>query len=280
MELGLSKMLRQFGEALFARLNSTKAIDLTDEEAFNLMMYLAVTGEIELADPIKLDAAGNYISHKPGQQTRLRTAMAGVEYYRAALPNKGINGSAGAVKMPHFEPNPRFAIVLHRLAVRLAQNWGATRIIYGGIGKGSGENALDCHMNGTCCDLYGAITAKGVFDVRRDWFYRTVYDAAGAKRKGGGWDRWGDATETYYRLAASPDQSDCLPRDFFLDVYTFISEQCMFGSNDISPASFRSLGAIRHGYTLHPDYPNVRKRQGHNDHIHFQTGPAFLTPKS
>jgi len=163
-------------------------------------------------------------------------------------------------------------------------------------------------MSGHCVDFYGGTTTRGgTFDVKRDWYLRPVYLKDGKPHPADGQtgfdrDRWGNDTHTRYRLAptsglqtplgavvevgatiaaslaemlpASQDDYNPRAKEFFTDVYTFISEQCAFGPNDISPAAFRSGSPLKAGYTMHPDYP-TRKRVGHNDHIHFQLGNAF-----
>ncbi len=246
------------------------ARDLAPEEAFELVTALASSGEITLAEAVK--------SYKAGQQLKVSTSIAGIEYLQALGKNRGTNGSAGAMRTPFFYPTAPFAIVLHRLAARLRDKWAATQIVWGGIGAGSGSHSLDCHMIGTCVDFYGATTRKGAFDVRQDWFLRPVFRKGGKRHAmdPNDNDRWGNDNQTYYRLAVSTDPKDAAARDFFLDVYTFVSEQCTFGPYDIAPDAFKNGSPMKAGYTLHPDYPIVDKRRHHNDHIHFQLGQAIL----
>lgn len=283
MSFGIGRGVQVLAEAVASviALVTKPARELTSKEAFDLLMYLVSIGEITLDEPIKTDSKGQVISPKPGQQVKVRTSLAGVDFLQASGANKGRNGSAGAHKTASFQPTPAFAIVLHRFAQRLRDKWGATRIVWGGIGAGSGLHSLDCHMNGTCVDFYGATTSKGTFDVREDWYLRTVLQKDGKPHPlaTNDNDRWGDDTQTFYRLSnlKEPiDPGDALTRDFFLDVYTFVSEQCMFGSLDISPAAFRSGSPMKAGYTHHPDYPITQRRRAHNDHVHFQIGPAIL----
>ncbi len=264
------------------------ARDLSQEEAFELLIFLAEQGEIELVDPVKTDNEGNVISLRPGQQVKVRTSMAGVDFYRAPPLNPGVNGSAGATKIESFEPTPAFAIVLYRLAKMLAEKWQATKIVWGGIGHGSGKNEKDCHMTGHCVDFYGATAGAIDFDVRRDWWRKTV-----RQKDGDGTphatlpnvdDRWGNDTHTYFRLAFSKDHRDVSAYEFFADVYQFVTEQCTLGSG-IEPeneaAAFRGGSPLKAGTVMHPDYPvpGVPKlipgRRTHNDHIHFQLGNAY-----
>jgi len=276
------------------------ARDLTEAEAYAILGYLQSQGEIGLYDPAKSKDV-------PRGQMKVATSMAGVEFWHASGNNGASKfGSVGAYKDASFQPTPAFAVVLYRLAVRLSDQWGATKIVWGGVGHGSGKNAHDCHMAGHCLDFYGATTRRGgTFDVKRDWYLRPVYLKDGkphptAGQTGFDRDRWGNDTHTSYRLvtkiapqpplveaglafaatladALLPEsQDDYNPRakDFFLDVYRFISEQCAFGPNDISPAAFKSGSPLKAGYTLHPDYP-TQQRRPHNDHIHFQLGSAY-----
>lgn len=264
-----------FASGVFA-LMVKPARDLTQEEARKLLDYLVDKKEIALYEPIKSDKQA---------QVKVQTSIGGVDFLQAQGKNMGRFGSINAHKTAYFQPTPAFAIVLYRLALRLRENWGASNIVWGGIGAGSGKHTEDCHMNGSCVDFYGASTRAGVFDVRRDWYYRPVYKSDGklhAMDKDED-DRWAHDLHTYYRLLVTKDAEEKdladktyynpRARDFFLDVYTFISEQCAFGRFDISPAALRSGAPILAGYTIHPDYPTLLRRP-HNDHIHFQLGQA------
>jgi hypothetical protein len=272
-----------------APLFTKPARDLTEPEANSILTYLQREGEVGLYDPKHSGSA-------PRGQIRMRTTIAGVEYWQASGKNGASRfGSVGAHAVQDFYPTPQFAVVLYKLAVRLRDRWGATKIIWGGIGQGSGLSATDCHAKGHCIDFYGATTSRaGVLDVKRDWYLHPVYLANGKlhappphKPKDGlafDYDRWGIDNNTSYRLLLPTNDVEKMPtekdyyntkaRDFFCDVYTFVSEQCAFGANDISPASFKAGHTLKAGYTLHPDYPSA-KRIGHMDHMHFQLGKAF-----
>lgn len=279
MSFGIIRSLESFvaslGKGLVAGLESKPARDLTTQEAFNLMMYLVVKGDLQLVDPIKTGQNGDLISPKPGQQVRIGTQMAGVQFLQALGMNRGPLGSVGAHDSGFFQPTPQFAIVLYRLALWLQDQWGATEIVWGGIG--AGRRALDCHLNGNCVDFYGARTQQGFFDVRRDWFLRPVIQNDGKHLKGD-WDRWGDVSKTFYRLSVNDDTTsvhDAQARVFFSDVWEFVYAQCHVGPNDIAPGPFFDGGLLKPGYTIHPDYPLPTKRRDHNDHMHFQLGEAF-----
>src|ERR1051325_1480040 len=138
------------------------ARDLTQQEAFDLLIFLVEQGGISLVDPVKTNDAGEVTSLKPGQQVKVQTTMAGVDFYKAQGNNPGAFGSVGATKIPYFSPTPAFAIVLYRLADFLSSKWNRTRIVWGGIGAGGGRtDKKDCHMTGHCVDFYGASTSGG-----------------------------------------------------------------------------------------------------------------------
>lgn len=256
------------------------ARDLSKQEAFDLMIHHVEQGDIELVDPVKVDQQGNVIGLRPGQQVKVRTAMAGVDYYRVPLNNPGVSGSAGATRLPDsFRPTPAFAIVLYRFAKMLAEKWDVTKIVWGGIG--AGRRPTDCHTQGRCIDFFGATIVDGVdFDVRRDWWSRTVFRRDGTPHAIQGGDRWGNDRNTYFRLALSQDPEDLLPRRFFGDVYQFVTEECTLAL-DTEADLFRIGSPLQAGTVIHPDYPVpgipgvVAGRRGHNDHMHFQLGNAF-----
>jgi hypothetical protein len=280
-----AQMLQAFVDSIghVARMLLLKPVrEMSEQEAFNAFLTLVSEDKIALQDPIRTDRAGKIISPSPGQQVRVKTSMAGVEFRQAIGNNKGPFGSVGAQAAPFFEPTPAFAIVLYRLADWLKSTWDASSIVWGGIGHGSGAQETDCHMRGHCVDFYGANTSGGVFDVRRDWYRRPVFLANYARPQQVDDDYWGTTTQTNYRLMRTKDVEERdggdpqywnpRARDFFLDVFAFIEEQCNHG--DIGAIAMRSGGAFKGGWTVHPDYPTYERRP-HNDHIHFQLGKTF-----
>jgi hypothetical protein len=249
-------------------LRNKRPRDLTDQEAFDLMMYLVELGDLKLFDKIITDKSGNIISHRPGQQTRIVPVISGMPFLKAQPINPGANGSLGAVQQRYFAPTPAFAIVLYNLANFLSSGWKATQIVYGGIGAGGHPGVTDCHSTGHCVDFYGARTNRGEFDVRRDWWRRPVYDSDGDLHASDGFDNWKDETKTFYRLAFSPKPEDQVPAEFFADIYQFAHEQTRAEGFDIDPRQFRAGWLLSMGYIFHPDYPAKRHpgREGHNDH--------------
>ncbi len=261
---------------------SKAARDLSTQEAFDLLIHLVFRGEIVLDTPVKVDDSGKVISPRPGQQVMVQTTMAGVDYLHASGKFNANSGTAGASKDKHFAPTPAFAIVLYRLAKFLAQDWGTTQIVWGGVGKGADNKSKNCHEVGTCVDFYGATTGKGKFDVVADWTRKPVYRQDGTVLPVT-WDqniwgvasfenRWGPATQTHYRLRQHDDSP---AYDFFLAVYKFVNEQCT-SSGDTAPNAFGLGQPLARGQTIHPDYPDPTLRKNHRDHMHFQLGTAFL----
>lgn len=249
--------------------SSKPARDLSEQEAFDLLMHLAYRGEIIIDEVFRTDKTGKLIYPKPGQQMKVHTNMAGVDYYQASSI-----GFPGNYYKATFTPTPAFAIVLYRLAQRLGGGYyGATRIVWGGIGHGATGKRLNCHEIGTCVDFYGAYTRHGKFDVLADWARKPIFDKDGKKLKPPNWttDKWGHANETYYRLRFSDDG---LAYSFFAEVYDFVYEQCTVGSMDV--AQLKEGQRVQPGNIIHPDYPASSLRSTHQEHMHFQLGSAYV----
>ncbi|HLV88846.1 MAG TPA: hypothetical protein VKV39_17805 [Candidatus Sulfotelmatobacter sp.] len=276
----MSDLLDQVAAVLeSAPLMQIPARNLSESDAFKLMMDLVELEQITLFDKIVRDKSGKITSHKPGMQTKIIPEIAGIPFLKASGTNNGNNGSAGATQQKYFAPTPSFAIVLFKLAVMLRDDWQATQVVYGGIGAGGSPGVTDCHMTGRCMDFYGADTNKGTFDVRKDWWLRPVYDSAGNLHpsEGNGWgvDRWKDETKTWYRLATSPKPEDANAADFFAAIYEFAHEQARAEAFDINPHEFSAGSLLKMGWIIHPDYPRKLGKGGrekHNDHMHFQLG--------
>jgi hypothetical protein len=274
----LVKPIANLGKALVEPLLRKPARDLKREEAWTLIHYHGIKGELVLHTQPK---------NEKEERAHISTSIAGVQYMHARGDNHGRFGSVGARLTPSFRPTPQFAIVLLRFAKYLHANWGASQIVWGGIGAGSGRNTLDCHMTGSCVDFYGANTSRGgVIDVRRDWYYRPVYLPNGREhpKVKDSDDWWGNNTRTSYRLLITRDVEERLQsdksyfnpraRDFFLDVFQFIHDECTVIAGDIAPSALRSGALMQYGVTMHPDYPGLIRRP-HNDHMHFQLGQAI-----
>ena len=249
---------------------STKAVrDLSEQQAFDLLLHHVYWGEILVDEIFRADAGGKIVYPKPGQQIKVRTKMAGVDYYQAS--NRGFPGNH---PKETFMPTPAFALVLYRLAKRLGGGYyGATRIVWGGIGHGGEGKVRNCHEIGTCVDFYGAYTRHGTVDVLADWAKKPIFNSDGKPRKVPNWteDKWGNASETYYRLRTGDAG---LSYYFFADVYQFAFEQCTVGTTDVP--ELKEGQRVMAGTIIHPDYARAYLRQSHLEHMHFQLGDAFV----
>jgi hypothetical protein len=263
------------------------ARDLTDAEAFDVMMYLYDTDEIKLPDGVKRDPhdQDKILSPKPGQQLRVGTAMGDVTYRRANDAKRPAGGAEGSDEMASFTPTPAFAVLLYRFGVFLHEQWDVDTIVCGGVGSG---RQVDCHSQGRCVDFYGVVRAGDTIDVHRDWFARPVYktrpeaDGSRGTLTAVGDDKWGGATATYFRLVYSPDLQDFLPLVFFSTVWEFVTRECTTAAGDLSAENFRNGALLGRGTIYHPDFPDWGSylpghagRQSHHDHMHFQIGNAF-----
>ncbi|HUQ95032.1 MAG TPA: hypothetical protein VM120_25365 [Bryobacteraceae bacterium] len=254
------------------------ARDLTLEEAWVLIEYHVLSGQMKLIDGF---GKGNE------DRVRVDTLIAEVQFMQQNDRGHTTRWGTGTpAKAPSFYPTPQFAIVLYRLAVWLKTRWGASTIVWGGIG--GARDTGNCHVGGHCVDFYGATTARGgVFDVARDWSSQPVYTKDGKLHPSEGNDPWGRDSKTYYRLLMTKDveereKTDSLywnprARDFFLDLFQFIAAECN-SSGDSPPSDMRGGAQLKYGVTKYPDYPEVDGRGGrrsHWDHVHFQLGKAF-----
>ena len=243
---------------------SKPARDLTDQQAFDLLMHLVYQGEIILDENIRTDAAGKIVYPIPGKQMKIRARMSGVEYKHASNPKK----------IHDFTAKPALAIALYRMAQKLNGGYyGVTQIVWGGaIGYGHEGKAANCHEIGTCIDIYGGSTRQGTFDVAKDWGLRPVFKPDGTKVQGSGGDPWGNATQTYYRLRS---KEDGVKYYFFIELYRAGVEQFTIASSD-SPDLEEGKPVKQGANVFHPDYPGVSLRESHQEHMHFQIGPSYL----
>ena len=263
------------------------AKDLTDAEAFEVLMYLYDSAEIKLPDGVKRDPKNpdKILSPKPGEQLKVGTTLGDVTFRQANDAKRPPKGPEGSDALAYFTPTPAFAVLLYRLGVLLHEKWNVTTIICGGVG--SGTKPTDCHSKGRCVDFYGVIRdGGGTIDVQRDWTHRPVYlawiDEDGTREKydAVGDDNWGGDTHTFFRLVYSDEPQDLTPRQFFSSVYEFAMRECTTGPSDISADNFRRGVLLGNGFIFHPDYPYWGGsyanpgRYSHHDHMHFQIGPT------
>jgi len=239
------------------------ARDLTDQEAFDLLIHLVYRGELMLDEKIRTDAAGKIIYPTPGKQMRVRARMSGIEYTHATNP-----------KIHHFTAKPALAIALYRMAQKLNGGYyGVTEIVWGGaIGYGHEGKRANCHEIGTCIDIYKASMRFGTFDVYKDWGLRPVHKPDGTVVQGDHGDPWADATKTYYRLR---EKEDGVKYYFFIELYRAGVEQFTIGPTD--NLDLEEGKPVKEGANIfHPDYPAMGLRRSHQEHMHFQIGPSYL----
>lgn len=157
------------------------AKDLSDREAFDVLMYLFDTDEITLPDGVRRDPRhpDTILSPTPGAQLRVGPVMGDVTFRQANDATRPRGGAEGSVAITAFTPTPVFAVLLYRLGVFLHDQWQVTTVVCGGVGRGGGA-ASDCHSQGRCVDFYGVVRAGGqTLDVFQDWFKRPVYRGPG-----------------------------------------------------------------------------------------------------
>lgn len=255
----------------------TKAArDLTPQEAFDLLMHHIEQGDIDLFDPrqARADINGKMLSLRVIQNVKIMPTMAGVQYVHTL-------GDARA-----FSPKPEFAIFLLRFARWLSEQCSVVKIVWGGIGSGSGKNAVDCHSDGRCIDFYGAQTAGGQsFDVDRDWWQKSVTLKTEPKPHAlVGTDRWGNDRKTYYRLALPVQPLHHFWAGWFFGmVYEFAMKESTVSSADIGVDAFRRGDEVKAGAIFHPDHPipgsfgvrGIAGRRTHFQHMHFGLGKAI-----
>ena len=153
------------------------ARDLSDREAFDVLMYLVDAGEITLPDGVKRDPKhpDTILSPAPGAQLRIGPKIGDVTFRKATDAKRHAGAPQASVAVTAFTPTPTFAVLLYRLGVFLHDEWQVTTVVCGGIGSGGGA-ASDCHSQGRCVDFYGVVRDGGqTLDARRDWYSRPIY---------------------------------------------------------------------------------------------------------
>src|SRR4051794_19206181 len=101
------------------------AKDLSDREAFDVLMYLFDTHEITLPDGVRRDPKNPDIilSPTPGAQLRVGPTMGDVTFRQANDAKRSAGGPQGSVAITAFTPTPAFAVLLYRLGVFLHDEW-------------------------------------------------------------------------------------------------------------------------------------------------------------
>ena len=232
-----------------AALGSKPARDLTQEEARDLTAYYALTGQITLEKQVTFDPYGKPAFPKPNEKVKLGVTIAGVSFVPA---------NADPAKWPVTYPlDMRLVVLLVRLSQYLNSSpWGVTIIYWGGLGI-AGSDPQDRHGKGFALDFHGAVTRRGKYMVRQDWWSRPITLPSG---KSAPHNKWPVNVQPYFRLDVD-DPSGA--GAFFYDVYHFLTGEAADGFNPAKPTSIGD-----HSYILHPDHPDPNVRDFHFDHIH------------
>jgi hypothetical protein len=244
---------------------STRARDLTRQEALEIVVYLIGQGELSLKTwtPLRFGPACRLLS--PTRATRVAIEPAVIAGVR--LVNR-LNRRANFVS----NLDVRLVVGLHRMATMLRSTWGATEIHHLGIGQGRG-GPRDCHNTGRAIDFAGAAgvynSAPYVLDVLNDWGRQPVTMPDGSIRS----DWPPSFRDTSYRLATSVNT---LAAGVFADVYALAAREFA----DTSTRRFGNGAPTTIGrssrFILHPDYPvgAAWARPAHRNHLHCQIGPT------
>lgn len=248
---------------------------LSKQEAIDLVALLILRQQLTPVDARFLERDSKNpmkLRHLAiGERPKLRPEMAGVTYVRY-----------GASKPTPIAPSAEGALMVYFLALHLSLSFGISKIIYGGLNAGSGNQAVDSHTEGRAIDFYGAETKGGrSFDVKKDWWDAKLISVDERKFVAVGDDKWGNTSSTYFRLAQPFNPMALLQGYFFRKVYEFAWTHMTVGTNDVSPADFWRGAPLKKGKIFHPDYPLpgawgvTSGRRTHAAHMHFGIGPDF-----
>ena len=94
------------------------AKDLSDAEAFDVLMYLYDTDEIKLPNGVKRDPRDpdKIVSPKPGEKVKVGMVVGDVTFRHASDSKRPKGGAEGWDTTTDFYPTPAFAVLLYRLA--------------------------------------------------------------------------------------------------------------------------------------------------------------------
>lgn len=242
----------EFG-AMPSGIEAVPARDMSADQARDVVVALAVQSEFTIKE-LKISDDFKLVTPKAADATRVTIDPNII----AGIPFRLDNGKDFGLK-PISLP---FAVVLWRLATMLKKDWGVTTIYTGGIGIGADATPADCHNQGRCVDFFGADTNRGNFRVYNDWGMRNFIRPD--KKVGRTWLGYTGKT-FYYRLRhlSGPPPNDAAT-EFFEAIYKFAQEQC----RDMAGMP-TTIG--QPSFIMHPDHPDP-KREGHQNHIHFQLG--------
>ena len=181
-------------------------------------------------------------------------------------------------KAPLSNLDVRNAVGVYRLAKYLKVICGATEIYHVGIGAGKGPST-DCHNQGRAVDFVGVketIDGKPyIITVFDDWANKSVPNENDPTKPR--LPNWPLGTRPLsFRLDPLPSGGDPLARDFFSDLYHFITAQYQ-DKTDTATQSDPPSRIGEGSFVMHPDHPTSAPgtshgREAHRAHIHMQIG--------
>lgn len=236
--------------------------DLTDAEATEVVAHLVATNHITLEKALEFNKSGVLTYPAKGVNVRVGTLMDGVRYRHLKAGNVPNIGNV----------NQKFVVVMYKFAKEMAEQFGATEIVWGGIGIGGDQKSKkDSHHTGRAIDFWGMVTQIGTVDVHRDWGTKPVdlaYFGLKPQKSHEKGDEW-KGNRPRFRLI--PGRDDPAHR-IFQAVYDFATRECQDYSTGPSVAgkSASKIGAP--AFIFHPDYPLMESRPGHRNHMHFHIG--------
>jgi hypothetical protein len=209
--------------------SSVPAREMTQRQALDTLVSMGAAG-LATITPTHTDASGL------ADRVTLGTRVAGVDFRYA-----------GKLSSVH-DIDPRFAVLLVRLADMLRDRFGVVAIDHLGIFPGAGP-PNDVHNRGLAIDFAGAETMAGEkFSVLKDWGQRPS--------KGSG----------LFRLE---------PTDRGAELFSAVYDLATHEATDHIPETGVPSSIGQGSYILTPDHPTKKLAEDHRDHMHLQIGPTY-----
>lgn len=223
--LGGIVLWKKYRKSLTSDPNYVPARDMTKEQALKALSLFDGAGTITLRGPDK----DGFVD--------MSSTLSGVQMQYAGKP----------LAVSHVDP--RFAVMLVRLAQMLQNQFGATVIQHAGIYPGLGAPG-DVHNRGLAIDLVGVKTLNGDYNVKRDW-----HDAR-------------SPNPGHYRL-----QDGDKGYEIFKAIYEFATQEAQDDPN-YGNAEPSQIGG--HSLIVTPDHPEAALAISHADHMHIQIGKTRI----
>ncbi len=224
--LGGIVVWKKYGKAMMADPNYVPARDMTPAQALKALSLFDGAGTITLKGPDK----DGFVD--------MNSTLSGVQMQYAGKP----------LAVTHIDP--RFAVLLVRLAQMLQNKYGVTVIQHAGIYPGIGAPG-DVHNRGLAIDITGVKTLHdGDINVKKDW-----HDAR-------------SPNPGHYRLQEG-DKGYAI----FKDIYEFATQEAQDDPN-YGNASPSEIGG--HSLIITPDHPEAALAIKHADHFHIQIGKTLI----